>query len=102
MNLGDVVRFEMPGEAGWEALVLGEMSYSEDGDVLLLGDGKALGMPCNKQWCTWIGMRDLLAAERQRRKYTRRYPGTLKPNAGLSGGPSTNQNDAGGSSGPSA
>ena len=81
MNFGDVVQFEMPGEAGgnpWEALVLGEMNYSENGEVLLLGDGKSFGMPCNRQWCTPLEAQDLIAAERLRRMYLERYPGTLR------------------------
>ena len=83
MNFGDVVRYEQPGDTGgnpWEALILGEMSYSKDGDVFLLGDGKSFGMPCHRVWCKQTGAMDLLAAARLRIMYLERYPDTLKPN----------------------
>jgi hypothetical protein len=82
MKFGDVVRYEQPGEPcgePWEALVLGEMGYAKDGDVLLIGDGRSWGMPCSRQWLTPLGSQDLLAADRLRRMYLERYPGTLKP-----------------------
>ena len=85
-GFGDLVRFEMPGGTGggpFEMLVLGEMNYSQNGDVLLLGDGKAWGMPCNRRWCTPLGTQDLLAADQFRHRYLERYPGTLKPNAAV-------------------
>jgi hypothetical protein len=83
MKLGDRVRWRISPDPVWrETLVLGEMAYSNDGEIILIGDAvHYLGCPINAGWCERIASRegDLHIATTLRETYLKRFPGALKP-----------------------
>jgi hypothetical protein len=88
MKLGDRIRWRISPDPVWrETLVLGEMAYSNDGEIILIGDAvHYLGCPINVAHCELIETRtefqetaDPLIASTLRETYLKRFPGALKP-----------------------
>lgn len=88
MKFGDLVEYDLRASHGGNlerAYVLGEMSYSKNGDVILLSDQGLVGMPINRRHCRLIsGGHETICAS-LRAEYEHKWPSGLKPHIGNAG-----------------
>lgn len=81
-KFGDYARCHIAGTSYVDfGYVVGEMAYSDNGDVVLICDEQYTGMPINKQWLAIVSEGHFDAATKYRKRYENKFNSTtlLKP-----------------------
>jgi hypothetical protein len=79
LNLGDEVSCNVHNLPTADyGLVIGESPHSRDGDIVVIANEKAIGMPVNVCHLKLTGKSDVNAAEAYRARYLNLYPTAMK------------------------